>query len=364
MLTNYEKNMIALTKKNPFELNKNEKNKILLEIMTELNQYHLMNCKTYSNICEGNFANQRDKDDLCQLPFVAARIFKLLEMHSLGTEIPTKILNSSSTTSQIPAKIFLDNLTSKNQTIVLTRIVGNFIGKKRLPMLIIDSEETLKKSGVYSARAAGIIGFSSFANDRCFVLNSDLSINEEKLNGFMEKYGNSEYVIFGFTFVFWKYFILELRKRENRIDLSNGVLIHGGGWKKLENNLQVNKEVFKNILKDNFNLRRTHDYYGMVEQVGSIFFECEEGYFHSSIYSDIFIRDPFTFEVLNFGNPGILQCLSVVPVSYPGHNILTEDEAVIVGEDDCKCQRLGKYFLVLGRLPKAELRGCSDTFQV
>jgi hypothetical protein len=364
MLTNYEKNMIELSKNGPFGLNKNDKYELLLKIITELNQHHIMNCKTYSNICTGSENYQIDYKVLSSFPYVAARIFKLLEMHSLGEQTPAKILNSSATTSQIPAKIFLDKLTSKNQTIVLSRIVGNFIGKKRLPMLIIDSEETLKKSGVYSARAAGIAGFSSFANDRCFVLNSDLSINEEKLKDFMDKYSNSDFVIFGFTFVFWNYFILELVKRGYRIDLSNGILIHGGGWKKLESSLQVSKGVFKEILKESFNLKKMHDYYGMVEQVGSIFFECEEGYFHSSIYSDIFIRDPFTFEVLNFGNPGILQCLSVVPLSYPGHNILTEDEAVIVGEDDCKCQRLGKYFLVLGRLPKAELRGCSDTFQI
>ena len=32
------------------------------------------------------------------------------------------------------------------------------------------------------------------------------------------------------------------------------------------------------------------NYYGMVEQTGSIFFECDKGYFHTSIYSDIIIR--------------------------------------------------------------------------
>jgi hypothetical protein len=35
---------------------------------------------------------------------------------------------------------------------------------------------------------------------------------------------------------------------------------------------------------------------------------------------------------------------------------------VILGEDDCKCGRKGKYFKVLGRIKKAKIRGCSDTF--
>ena len=53
--------------------------------------------------------------------------------------------------------------------------------------------------------------------------------------------------------------------------------------------------------------------------------------------------------------------LSILPHSYPGHNILTEDLGVIHGEDDCKCGRRGKYFSVLGRIPNSEIRGCSDT---
>jgi hypothetical protein len=49
-----------------------------------------------------------------------------------------------------------------------------------------------------------------------------------------------------------------------------------------------------------------------------------------------------------------------LPLSYPGHNILTEDIGIIKGIDNCKCGKKGKYFKVLGRVPDAELRGCSD----
>jgi len=62
------------------------------------------------------------------------------------------------------------------------------------------------------------------------------------------------------------------------------------------------------------------------------------------------------------GEPGIIQTLSILPLSYPGHSLLTEDEGVIVGEDNCRCGRMGKYFQVLGRIKQAEIRGCSDTF--
>ena len=49
-----------------------------------------------------------------------------------------------------------------------------------------------------------------------------------------------------------------------------------------------------------------------------------------------------------------------MPTSYPGHNILTEDIGEIVGEDNCKCGKQGKYFQVYGRAKEAEIRGCSD----
>lgn len=68
------------------------------------------------------------------------------------------------------------------------------------------------------------------------------------------------------------------------------------------------------------------------------------------------------FSVCGFGEAGIVQVVSMLPESYPGHSLLTEDEGVILGEDDCPCGRRGKYFKILGRLPQAEIRGCSDTY--
>ena len=52
----------------------------------------------------------------------------------------------------------------------------------------------------------------------------------------------------------------------------------------------------------------------------------------------------------------------LLPGSYPGHVLLTEDVGTLEGEDDCPCGRKGRYFKVHGRIAKAEVRGCSDTF--
>jgi hypothetical protein len=68
--------------------------------------------------------------------------------------------------------------------------------------------------------------------------------------------------------------------------------------------------------------------------------------------------------VAGAGEKGIIQVVSILPGSYPGHSLLTEDEGELLGEDDCPCGRLGKYFRISGRLKNADIRGCSDTYAV
>ena len=104
------------------------------------------------------------------------------------------------------------------------------------------------------------------------------------------------------------------------------------------------------------------DHYAMVEQTGCMYAECEYGHIHASIYSDIIPRRYTDFSPCEIGEKGILQLVSVLPHSYPGHSLLSEDEGVVLGEDDCPCGRKGKYIQILGRMKNAELRGCSDTY--
>lgn len=87
--------------------------------------------------------------------------------------------------------------------------------------------------------------------------------------------------------------------------------------------------------------------------------ECEEGYLHASIFSDIYVRRN-DLSLANKHELGLVQLVSLLPRSYPGHNLLTEDLGEICGVDDCKCGRLGKYFKIHGRVSGSEIRGCSN----
>ena len=127
---------------------------------------------------------------------------------------------------------------------------------------------------------------------------------------------------------------------------------------------QVSQQEFKQRLNNVCGLlpENIHDYYGMVEQTGTIYMECECGHLHTSVFSDVLIRKPLDFSLAEIGEEGIIEVVSVLPESYPGHVLLTEDKGVILGEDDCPCGRKGKYFKINGRLKNAEIRGCSDTY--
>ena len=106
------------------------------------------------------------------------------------------------------------------------------------------------------------------------------------------------------------------------------------------------------------------NYYGRVEQTGSLFIECEAGYLHTPVYSDVIIRRMSDLSVAPVGEEGVIEVLSMLPQSYPGHALLTEDLGLVYGQDNCVCGRLGKWFHVRGRVAKAEIRGCSDTHEI
>ena len=348
-------------KLNPYSLDKKDKEKYLSGILFHALKYHYKNSELYKKIIDSYGFDINKKVPYDEHPFLPVRLFKEFSLKSLDDKKIIKTMTSSGTSGQEVSKIYLDKETASNQTRALAKIVSDFIGSKRAPMIIIDSASVLKDRNMFSARGAGILGFSLFANKKIFALDENMNIDFENLEAFISEHKESKIFIFGFTFMIFQHFIQQLQKSKKKLDLSQSTLIHGGGWKKLQNN-SISSKKFKNLLKDLTNIKNVHDYYGMVEQTGSINMECEYGHLHTSIFSDVIIRNPYNFEKMKFNETGIIQTISVLPKSYPGNSLLTEDEGVIIGEDDCKCGRKGKYFKVLGRLKNAEIRGCSDTY--
>jgi len=347
----------------PFSLDKAEKEKLLTARLLELTKRHIANCPEYAAMMRGVGFNANKCESYYDIPFLPVSLFKELDLKSIPQEDVFKIMTSSGTTGQTVSKIYLDKETAGAQQKVLVKIVSEFTGSARMPMLIIDNPSVVKNRDMFSARGAGILGFSIFGTDRVYALNDDMEIDIPSIESFLEKHNGKKLLLFGFTFMVWLHFYKELLKLNNKLNLQNGVLIHGGGWKKLISEA-VSKDEFKKRLTDACGISDIHDYYGMVEQTGCVYMECEYGHLHASVFSDVITRRHTDFSPCAFGEPGIVQVVSVLPESYPGHSLLTEDEGVIIGEDDCPCGRKGKYFHINGRLKMAEIRGCSDTYAV
>lgn len=348
----------------PFSLNAKEKEELLTKRLVELTELHLEKCPEYKRILEAIDFDIQKVFSYKDLPYLPVRLFKELELKSVPQEEVVKTMTSSGTTGQAVSKIFLDRTTSANQQKTLVKIVSEFTGSSRMPMIILDCPSVVKNRAMFSARGAGILGFSIFGSKRIYALDDDMKLDVEGVREFLEKYGDRKSLLFGFTFMVWQHFykeLLKLKEQGESLDLSNGILIHGGGWKKLISEA-VSHDEFHKRLKDVCGLEHIHDYYGMVEQTGCVYMECEYGHLHTSVFSDVIMRRPLDFGVCEIGEKGIIQVLSSIPESYPGHSLLTEDEGVLLGEDVCPCGRKGKFFKVLGRLKNAEIRGCSDTY--
>ena len=343
----------------PFNLTSLEKEKKFLKIFRDIINFHYKNCKNYKKILDEIYSDFRKSDSLIDLPFLPTSIFKNHNMLSVKKDKIIKTISSSGTSGKTVSKIFLDKKNSINQTKVLNKIVSHYIGKKRLPMLVFDKQNILKDRNLFSARGAAILGFSVFANDITFALNENDQLNKQNIRNFLNKHKDQNYLIFGFTSIIWEKFYKELKNDKNNFSFENGILIHGGGWKKLESKKVTNK-IFRQKIKKKLKVNRIHNYYGMVEQTGSIFFECDKcGFFNTHNFSEIIIRDS-NFNSVEDGKVGIVQLFSVLPSSYPGHILLTEDIGYISNKNDCSCSYLGKRFKILGRVKNAELRGCSD----
>jgi len=345
----------------PFARARNLKTPALVAELSALTRHHRAANKAYARMVDAIFGASENYDHLAELPWLPVRLFKRQDLKSVRDEDVVRTLVSSGTSGQAVSRIFLDKETAGAQAKALAKIAGDFLGRNRLPMVIVDDRSFLDDRSRFNARAAGILGFSNLGRDHFYLLDAQLQPDWSALRRYLDEHNGQPILLFGFTFIVWQHFVQSARGDHLTLRFPEGsVLIHGGGWKKLVD-LKVGNEAFKRALDEVFAIKRVHNYYGMVEQVGSIFFECEQGVLHTPTYADVLIRDPMSLEPLQAGHEGLIQVLSVLPRSYPGHSLLTEDLGTVLGEDDCSCGRHGKYFSVAGRLKNVEIRGCSDT---
>ena len=350
----------------PFELEPAEHHERLLAPFKDEIAYACQRSPQYRTYVGQWPVDYRNATRLADLPYLPVGVFKMNPPLKLVEQSQvTHTLASSATTGQVPSRVVLDPATAKRMSRGVTTIVRDFIGPSRRPYLVIDVSDNLAGGGELGARGAAIQGLRSFATETvcCLENNSaaDPSLNLNLIREFAAKWKNAEVLVYGFTYVIWNHFVKPLQSQGVKLEMPNVRVLHSGGWKRLERQA-VSKDVFNRGVASVFGTspERVTDFYGMIENVGVIYPDCEFGNKHVPAFAEVLVRDPLTLEPVAAGEQGLVQVCSVLPTSFPGFLVLTEDIAEVIHADGCPCGRRGTSFRFVRRAPKAETRGCGN----
>ncbi|MBK8481473.1 MAG: acyl-protein synthetase [Proteobacteria bacterium] len=330
----------------------------LVAELERLTAHHLAGCPELARAWPG----WRPDGTVASLPYLHVGLFKRLRLLTQGVQLEhQRTLLSSATTGATPSMIVLDRYSSALQARSSAAILRDFLGAELRPLLVLDSARSLLRRGEVTARTAAALSLKPLASAIHFVLaDSDdpRSLDWAKVAEVAE--GASGLLVYGFTSMLWGAWgsAAPPQRVRRRLQGTSIHFVHSGGWKRLERQAVTRERFDAALLAAAGAGSRVVDYYGLVEQVGIVYPLCEQGLRHVPRWADVLVRDPHTLAPLP-SEPGQLQLLNVLSWGAPCHSVLTEDLGQLE-PGDCACGRHGPRFRLLGRLPKAELRGCAN----
>jgi hypothetical protein len=328
-----------------------------LDEMNALSRWHLAHCPEYCRV----WPDWRDAQSVAELPYLHAGLFKHVTLQTQAEGIKhLRVLLSSSTTGGQPSRIALDERSSALQERSTRSILAEFVGSSPRPLVVVDDPRSMRRRGEVAARIAAAMALRPLATEIQFLLaeTDPVTVRWEVL---LDVLGRSdELLVYGFTSILWQAWLPANVPTAVRDALRGKTIhfVHSGGWKKLEAARIDRRQFDTGLLTGLSDRSRVLDYYGLVEQVGVIFPLCEQGFHHVPRWADVVVRDPWTLTPLA-DQPGMLQLLNVLAHGAPYHSVLTEDLGRLA-EGQCPCGRPGRRFQLLGRVPRAELRGCAN----
>jgi hypothetical protein len=365
-LEEIEQGIESLLMQPPYGVDPQQRQIALLALLKKELAYACDRNGAFRNYVEHWPIDFRVADRIADLPYLPVGVFKANPPPALiGSNEVRRTLTSSATTGQVPSRVVLDAATARRMSKGVITIIRDFIGPERRPYLVIDTPENLTAQAELGARGAAIQGLGSFATEIVCCLRDDpegdSSLDLEKLLACAAKWKHADVLVYGFTYVIWTHFVQPLQRQGITLDLPNIHLLHSGGWKRLEQQA-VTRDVFIRGVASVFScsVDRVVDYYGMVENVGVVYPDCDHANKHVPAFAEIIVRSPLTLAPVEVGQRGLIQVCSVLPTSFPGFLLLTEDMAEVIDYDECLCGRRGTSFRFAGRAPKAEVRGCGN----
>jgi len=330
------------------------------ELLKELNlltRHHRTYCDAFARV----WPDDADSLSLEDLPWLHVGLFKRT---ALRTDYPGarrgRTLRSSGT-SGAASRIELDEESSILQARSAAAILRSAVGDEPRPLLVLDRAASLREKGSVSARLAAALSLKPLASEIRFLLGNPAAPDEVAWDEVASTLASSSRIlVYGFTSVLWEAWA-SARIPEPALALLSRArvsFVHSGGWKRLEADGIDAARLTRELLARAGPGSQVVDCYGLVEQVGMLYPLCEAGFRHPPVWADVLVRDATDLRPLT-GEPGLLQLVNVLARGAPCHSVLTEDLGRIE-PGACPCGRSGKRFELLGRVPRAELRGCAN----
>ena len=346
--------MTALLEREPYGARDEAR---LLEELNLLTRHHRAYCGAFARVWPDDAPSRRIED----VPWLHVGLFKRAV---LRTDYPGarrgRTLRSSGT-SGAASRIELDEDSSILQARSASAILGSVLGDEPRPLLVLDRAASLRERGALSARLAAALSLKPLASEIRFLFRDSAGAGEVAWDDVSAALAASPRVlVYGFTSALWFDWARAAIPEPALSALSRARVsfVHSGGWKRLEAEGVDARRLTRELLARAGPGSRVVDCYGLVEQVGMLYPLCEAGFRHPPVWADVLVRDATDLRSLT-GEPGLLQLANVLARGAPCHNVLTEDVGRIE-PGPCPCGRSGKRFELLGRVPKAELRGCAN----
>lgn len=331
---------------------------VFLSELNALTAHHLRWCPPFAAIAQGHVLPAAN---IAELPFVHVGLFKRMSLVSQAPD--SKVLRTvlSSATSGVASRVQLDEKSSQFQANSSQAILADFIGAQQRQLLVLDSAQSLRSRHEFGARIMAAMSLKPFATAVFFLLKdagSPDGFSVTQLECALKPGG--DLIVYGFSWILWQAWVGTHIPADLRQELSHRKIafVHSGGWKKLEDQ-KVDHATFDAALLGGAAAGSVVvDYYGLVEQMGIVFPMCEYGSRHVPRWASVLVRDSWTHAPLE-SDAGQLQLINTISFGSPCHSVLTEDMGQLL-PGDCPCGRKGQRFTLLGRVPKAELRGCAN----